>query len=77
MYNLRRAYCLVDAIYINSTVVLFIAFRIQSFGTSFSVVSVGQLQMTGPLTISFPQTSDTHIDDNEYITMLIHWNPGI
>lgn len=40
-------------------------------------MSVGQLLMTGPLLVSFPQSSEDPSQDNADISMLVHWNPGI
>ena len=44
---------------------------------SFSITSVGQLSMTGPIIVSFPQLQDDPNSKKEIITMLIHWNPGM
>ena len=40
------------------------------------MVSVGQLQMTGPLLITFQQMADDPLQTDIDITMLVHWNPG-
>ncbi|KAL5006496.1 hypothetical protein ScPMuIL_015302 [Solemya velum] len=50
--------------------------RIQSAFDFFTVVSVGQLKLPGPLMVIFPSynTSDGTGDDS--ITTLIHWNPA-
>ena len=54
----------------------FLYYRLKSFGTSFTVSSIGQLQMPGPLEITFPQLSYDPYEVDENITMLVHWNPG-
>ena len=56
--------------------IFFLFYRITSFESSFTVVSVGQLQMTGPLLITFQQMADDPLQTDIDITMLVHWNPG-
>ena len=47
------------------------------FKVSFSIASVGQLSMTGPILVSFPQLQEDPNSEDELIAMLIHWNPGM